>query len=68
MLPTGLNALVALIVGFAASIPFMNQTLFIGPLVDSLGGADIAYVVGFVVAGIAYWFLENRSSTAVAQG
>ena len=46
----------------------MNQTLFIGPLVDSLGGADIAYVVGFVVAGIVFWFLEDRSSTAVAQG
>jgi NCS1 family nucleobase:cation symporter-1 len=68
LLPTGLNALVALIVGFAASIPFMNQTLFIGPFVNSLGGADIAYLVGFVVAGIVFWFLENRSSTAVAQG
>jgi NCS1 family nucleobase:cation symporter-1 len=68
MLPSGSNALVALIVGFAASIPFMNQTLFIGPLVESLGGADIAYVVGFIVAGVVYWILENRSSTAVAQG
>ena len=67
MLPSGLNALVALIVGFAVSIPFMNQTLFVGPVVDALGGADIAYFVGFIVAGIVYWILENRSSTSVAQ-
>jgi NCS1 family nucleobase:cation symporter-1 len=67
MLPTGLNALLALIVGFVVSIPFMNQTLFVGPFVDALGGADIAYFVGFIVAGIVYWALENRSSTAVAQ-
>jgi NCS1 family nucleobase:cation symporter-1 len=67
MLPTGLNALLALIVGFAASIPFMNQTLFVGPFVNALGGADIAYLVGFVVAAIVYWVLENRSRTSVAK-
>src|SRR4051794_29878119 len=64
-LPTGLNALIALVVGFLASVPFMNQTLFVGPLVSALGGADIAYLVGFVVAAIVYWALENRGSTAV---
>jgi cytosine/uracil/thiamine/allantoin permease len=32
-----------------------------------LGGADIAYFVGFIVAGIVYWALENRSPTSVAQ-
>jgi NCS1 family nucleobase:cation symporter-1 len=67
MLPSGVNALLALIVGFAVSIPFMNQTLFVGPFVDALGGADIAYFVGFIVAGIVYWILENRSPTSVAQ-
>ena len=65
MLPSGRNALIALVVGFAASIPFMNQTLFVGPLVSTLGGADIAYVVGFIVAAILYWILENQSSSAV---
>jgi nucleobase:cation symporter-1, NCS1 family len=65
-LPSGLNALVALVVGFAVSIPFMNQALYVGPIADALGGADIAYGVGFVVAGGLYWFLERRyTSTAV---
>ena len=67
MLPTGRNAIIALAVGFVVSIPFMDQTLYVGPVSTALGGADIAYVVGFVVAGILYWFLEGSSSTAVAQ-
>ena len=66
MLPSGLNALVALIVGFAVSIPFMNQTLYVGPASTALGGADIAYLIGFIVAGALYWFLEPRMRTSVA--
>jgi NCS1 family nucleobase:cation symporter-1 len=65
LLPSGWNALIALVVGFVVSIPFMNQTLFTGPAATALGGADITYVVGFIVAGAAYWVLEKRASTAV---
>ena len=65
-LPSGLNAFIALVLGFAASIPFMDQTLYVGPVANALGGADIAYLVGFVVAGVIYWGLENYwRSTAV---
>jgi Purine-cytosine permease and related proteins len=65
MLPSGRNALIALVVGFVVSIPFMNQTLYVGPASNALGGADIAYLVGFVVAAALYWFLERTSSTAI---
>jgi len=65
LLPSGRNALIALVVGFAASIPFWNQTLFVGWLVNSVGGADIAYLVGFVVAGVVYWALERASPSSV---
>ncbi|HEY3522526.1 MAG TPA: cytosine permease [Candidatus Limnocylindrales bacterium] len=66
LLPSGRNALVALIVGFVLSIPFMNQTLYVGPVSTALGGADIAYLVGFVVAGAVYLVLERSAgSTAV---
>jgi NCS1 family nucleobase:cation symporter-1 len=66
MLPTGLNALIALVVGFVVSIPFMDQTLYVGPAATALGGADIAYLVGFIVAGIVYSALERRRPTAVS--
>jgi len=66
MLPTGLNALIALVVGFVVSIPFMDTTLFVGPVSSAMSGADIAYVVGFLVAGIVYGALEQYTkSTAV---
>ena len=65
-LPSGRNALIALVIGFVASVPFMDQTLYVGPIASALGGADIAYVIGFVVAGALFWFLERSSSTSVA--
>jgi nucleobase:cation symporter-1, NCS1 family len=68
LLPSGRNALVALVLGFIVSIPFMNQTLYVGWFVNTLGGADIAYVVGFVVAGVIYWLLEGASPSSVPTG
>jgi NCS1 family nucleobase:cation symporter-1 len=65
LLPSGRNALIALAVGFVVSIPFMDATVFVGPVATALGGADIAYVIGFIVAGAAYWVLERTSSTSV---
>ncbi len=68
-LPSGRNALLALVVGFVVSIPFFNQTLYEGPAAQALGGADVTYVVGFVVAGLLYWFLEQAASpTSVPTG
>jgi NCS1 family nucleobase:cation symporter-1 len=61
-LPSGWNALIALVIGFVASIPFFNQSYFVGPLAN---GTDVTYVVGFVVAAVVYWVLERRASTAV---
>jgi nucleobase:cation symporter-1, NCS1 family len=65
LLPSGLSALISLVVGFVVSIPFMNQTLYVGPAANALGGADVAYLVGFVVAGAVYWLLEPRLRSAV---
>jgi nucleobase:cation symporter-1, NCS1 family len=62
VLPSGWNGLIALVVGFVVSIPFFNQSLYVGPLSN---GTDITYVVGFVVAAAVYWLLERRSTTAV---
>jgi nucleobase:cation symporter-1, NCS1 family len=65
LLPTGRNALIALIVGFVASIPFMNATYFQGYVaVNWLNGADIAYVIGFIVAGALYMALERWWSSS----
>jgi len=44
----------ALAVGI--QFPFMNDpAVYVGPIANSLGGADIAWIVGFVFAAIVYY-------------
>jgi nucleobase:cation symporter-1, NCS1 family len=62
VLPSGRNGLLALVIGFVVSIPFFNQSLFVGPLSNN---TDVTYVVGFVVAGVVYVVLERLSPSAV---
>ncbi|WP_116206460.1 purine-cytosine permease family protein [Amycolatopsis circi] len=53
-------ALVAFVVGFAAAVPFMNTTVYTGPVAAALHGADLAYYAGFVVSLVAYTLLRGR--------
>jgi nucleobase:cation symporter-1, NCS1 family len=49
------GALIALLVGFGAAVPFMDATGIIeGPVANALAGGDTAYYVGLVVAAIVY--------------
>lgn len=64
-LGTGWDALVAMVVGFGAAVPFMNTTLFVGPAASGwLHGGDIAFYVGFVVGGGLYWVMQLLVRTA----
>jgi NCS1 family nucleobase:cation symporter-1 len=49
-----LTALIPYVIALAVQIPFLDQTLYVGPLVKPLGGADISWLIGFVVAGLGY--------------
>jgi NCS1 family nucleobase:cation symporter-1 len=53
----------ALLLGTTAAVPFVDQALFVGPVASALGGADLGYVVSFVVAGVAFAVLERVSPT-----
>jgi len=52
-------ALAAFLVGFVAAVPFMNTTLYTGPVAAALHGADLAYYVGFVISLTAYSVLRG---------
>jgi len=59
-LDSGWAAIVAFVVAFAAMVPFMNTTLINWrPVADALQGADLAFYVGFVVAGVLYYVLRR---------
>ncbi|MCF6388513.1 cytosine permease [Mycobacterium sp. MBM] len=47
-------ALVVFVLSYAAAVPFMNTTLIQGPVALAWHGADIAYFVNFLVAGLLY--------------
>jgi nucleobase:cation symporter-1, NCS1 family len=48
-------------VAFAAMVPFMNTSVVEGPVAAALHGADIAFYVGFIVAGLVYYGLQRLS-------
>ena len=58
-------AAVAFVLGFAAAVPFMNTTVYTGPVAVALHGADLAYYAGFVVSLAAYFPLRRLTSSKV---
>ena len=59
-------ALISFVLAFAAAVPFMNTSLFTGPVASMLHGADLAYFVNFLVAAVLYGgfiALKSPSST-----
>lgn len=55
----GAAGLAAYGLGFAAMVPFMSTGFYTGAAVPALGGLDIAFAVGLVVAGGGY-LVANR--------
>src|SRR6266702_976223 len=53
-------ALVAFVLAFGAMVPFMNTSLVVGPVAHALDGADLAFYVGFLDAGVIYYVLRKR--------
>jgi NCS1 family nucleobase:cation symporter-1 len=43
-------ACICYVITLAVQVPFLEQPFYAGPLVSSLGGADIFWIVGFGVA------------------
>jgi NCS1 family nucleobase:cation symporter-1 len=70
-LPSGWQGLVALVVGFVVSLPFGTSVfgqeiadatgLPINAFAPTLHYADVAYLVGLVVAFVVYWVLAQAS-------
>ena len=51
------RGLLAYTIGIAAEWPFVSQPDYTGPLVRTLGGADISWLVGWFATAIAYLLL-----------
>jgi NCS1 family nucleobase:cation symporter-1 len=53
------GAILIYIGAIAIEMPFVNSSLYVGPLVKYLGGADISWLVGLIVAGGAYYLYAS---------
>ncbi|WP_327654258.1 purine-cytosine permease family protein [Streptomyces sp. NBC_00483] len=53
-------ALLAFAAAFAAAVPFMDTSLYVGPVAEALHGADVSYYVAFLVAAVVYAPLRLR--------
>lgn len=44
-------AFVAYFAGILVQVPFINSSLYVGPIANLLGGAEVAWIIGLVVSG-----------------
>jgi len=51
-------------IGVVSMVPFYNLSFFEGPATKALGGADISFLVGIVVAALTYFFLARGVATS----
>jgi len=64
----GKQGIAAYIIGFAASVPFFNLAgVYEGPIANALGGVDISWAPGLLVASFAYILFTRRINLAAEQ-
>ncbi|MNP62552.1 hypothetical protein D3C76_1578450 [compost metagenome] len=49
-------------------IPFMNTTLYVGPVANALDGVDLAWVVGLLVPALTYYGAMRRRVAPARSG
>lgn len=54
------EALLVYGIGLAAQFPFLSTSFYTGPVVSTLGGADVSWIVGLVVPALLYRVLGAR--------
>jgi len=52
------------VVTVLVEIPFVNSSLYEGPIARGLGGADISWIIGFVLAAGLYYLAARRQPAA----
>jgi nucleobase:cation symporter-1, NCS1 family len=50
------SAIMAYLVSFILEIPFMNTTLYVGPVSKALDGTDIAWIMGLAAPLALYYY------------
>lgn len=57
--------MISFLVGILVSVPFMNNTLYTGPISHAWHGLDLAFYIGFLVSFILYIWIGPKRQTIV---
>jgi NCS1 family nucleobase:cation symporter-1 len=57
------RAVVLYLVAIVVEIPFINSSLYEGPIAKQMGGADISWIVGLAVSAAGYFILVRPGRT-----
>lgn len=60
------RTMVAYLVAIAVEVPFMSTTFYTGPMVSHLGGGDISWILGLIVASVLYFVLHRSLRAGVS--
>lgn len=52
------------LISIVLEIPFINTTLYVGPVANLLGGVDLAWLVGIITSSLLYYFLMKSKLAA----
>jgi NCS1 family nucleobase:cation symporter-1 len=56
-----MTGIVIYLIGILVQIPFLSTAFYTGPLVETLGGVDISWIVGLLVPGFLYYTFGRAS-------
>jgi NCS1 nucleoside transporter family len=61
------RGLISYVAGVVAMVPFVVTSAYTGPVANALGGVDVSFVVGLVVAGGLYYLLSHSLDLAAEE-
>ncbi|MFC7393171.1 purine-cytosine permease family protein [Scopulibacillus cellulosilyticus] len=61
------KALISYLITVVCEIPFLNTTIYIGPIAKLLNGIDLAWVLAITIPGILYYYLMRKEIKLVEE-
>ncbi len=57
--------LMSFLIGIVCSLPFMDGPFYEGAISKAMGGADLSFYVGFLVAALVYYFASKKRDAPI---
>lgn len=54
------QGLISYFIGLVVMIPFISISVYVGPIAEAIGGTDISFVAGFLVASAVYLLMTRN--------